>query len=391
MTRVRIGSGKLHGARKLLLLGLTIWVLFLLYSAYKAVLAPTGVASGNVIEVSDPRSLASSIPRDGVTLLYFKQELCPGCAKVEPAILRYVRENANVRLVIAHIDRMLQKDSRATLEVLGDFKVLGTPTIIVYVNGREVGRHVSTFGYGDQYEPLRKFIEDSIEGRGSDTTTPGLYANVALPSERAFNPGYVITSSLGAFSLGLVAAFSPCSLPMVIAYSLSRSHSRRGYSLQGILREALSLASTAIIGGSLLVLVYLAGYTLPTPVNLYKLLTSLVASLLVAWGLLTLVEMRYTTLHVPGLPRFLPLLGLQCSLPFLLAMLALLEATPHIMLLGSIAFTLGYITPYLAVASSTDLARGLEAIMRSKALLALQGIALIVAGSYILYNLKSVV
>ena len=66
-------------------------------------LVSTGVVSGNVIEVSDPRSLTSFTPRDGVTPLYFKQELCPGYAKIEPAILRYVRGNANVRLVIAPI------------------------------------------------------------------------------------------------------------------------------------------------------------------------------------------------------------------------------------------------------------------------------------------------
>jgi hypothetical protein len=70
-------------------------------------------------------------------------------------------------------------------------------------------------------------------------------------------------------------------------------------------------------------------------------------------------------------------------------MLALLEAAPHVMLLGSIAFALGYITPYLAVTSSLDLARGLESVMKSRLLLVLQGLALVAAGLYILYNLKS--
>ena len=104
-----------------------------------------------------------------------------------------------------------------------------------------------------------------------------------------------------------------------------------------------------------------------------------------------MVERRHVTLYIPGLRKALPLLGIQCSLPFLVAMLALLEAAPHVMLLGSMAFALGYITPYLAVTSSLDLAKGLEAIMRSKVLLVLQGLALIVAGSYTLYNIKSII
>lgn len=377
----------LQETRKLLLLGLAIWILFLLYSVSKTMLVSAGVMASNVIEVNDPRGLYSSIPKDGVAILYFKQELCPGCAKVEPALLRYVRESANVKLVIASLDNMLRKDARATLEVLGDFKVLGTPTLIVYVNGREVGRHVSTFGYGDQYEPLKKFVEDSVAGRESNAVETGLYTGVSLPSERAFNPGYIIASAMTALGLGLIAAFSPCSLPMIAAYSLSSSS--RGFSSLRILHEALSLGSIALLGGSLIVLVYLAS-TL-SPINLYKLVTSLAASLLVAWGLLTLVERRHVTLYIPGLRKALPLLGIQCSLPFLVAMLALLEAAPHVMLLGSMAFALGYITPYLAVTSSLDLAKGLEAIMRSKVLLVLQGLALIVAGSYTLYNIKSII
>jgi len=386
--RRRIKTFRFQGARRLLLLGLAIWILFLLYSLSKVALISAEVLSSNIIEISDPRSLASSIPRSGIAVLYFKQELCPGCAKIEPALLKYMGENSGAKLIIANLDKMLERDARATLEVLGDFRVLGTPTIIVYVDGREVGRHVSTFGYGDQYEPLKRFIEDSIEGRGSSVSETGLYTGVALPSERAFNPGYILASAVGALSLGLIAAFSPCSLPMIAAYSLSSSG--RGFNPSNMLREALSLGSIALIGGSVMVLVYLASYTL-LPVNLYKLVTSLVASLLVAWGLLTLVERKHITLYVPGLSKALPLIGIQCSLPFLVAMLALLEAAPHVMLLGSTAFALGYITPYLAVTSSLDLARGLESVMKSRLLLVLQGLALVAAGLYILYNLKSAV
>jgi len=72
-------------------------------------------------------------------------------------------------------------------------------------------------------------------------------------------------------------------------------------------------------------------------------------------------------------------------------MISMLEAALHIMLLDSIAFTIGYITPHLATSTSLDLARSLESLMRSKILLVAQGVALIVAGAYILYNVKTLI
>ena len=382
--RLRSSSGSSWG--RLLALTFIVWLAFAAYSLAMMVVAPSQLQPSNVVEVVDPRGLATQIAERGVTILYFKQELCPGCAKVEPALMRLASERRDVRLVVAHIDRMLERDPRATLEMLGDFKVLGTPTIIVYVDGREAGRHVSTFGLGDQYKPLKEFVEAAIEGKALPQDSGGVYTQLRLPHERAFEPGYIVASSLTALGLGLVAALSPCSLPMVLAYSLS---SRGSVKPAMMLWKAISLGSAALLGGSILVLVYLASSI--TPVNMYKLLISVSASLLIAWGILTVVEMKHTLVTIPWLTRMLPLLGLQCSLPFLIAMISMLEAAPHIMLLGSIAFTVGYITPYLAASTSLDLARSIESLMRSKILLVAQGVALIAAGAYILYNVKTLI
>lgn len=388
----RRGSGRLRlqegsNTRMLLALTMIIWLLFLAISLSRTLTPSAEFTTSNVVEVSDPLELPRIIGGNGITILYFKQELCPGCAKVEPAILRYASENPEVRLVIAHIDRMLERDTKRTLEVLGEFKILGTPTIIVYVNGREVGRHVSTFGLGDQYEPLKEFIEASIEGRELQSESTGVYTQVNMPNPKAFELGYIVSSSLGALGLGLIAALSPCSLPMVIAYSMS--HRTQGSRLGALIGKALTLGSAVLLGGSLLTILYVASYV--TPVNMYKIVISFSASLLVAWGLLTIVQGRHTLIEIPWLSRLLPVLGLQCSLPFIITMLSILEAVPHIMLLGSIAFTMGYITPYIAISTSADLARSVESLMRSKILIMIQGVALIGAGAYILYNLKSVI
>jgi len=71
----------------------------------------------NVVEVVNLGGLIAQIA--GVTILDFKQELCPDCARVEPALMRIASQRRDVKLVVAHIDRMLERDARATLEMLG--------------------------------------------------------------------------------------------------------------------------------------------------------------------------------------------------------------------------------------------------------------------------------
>lgn len=386
MAKLRLKAKERSYAWKLLIATFLIWLAFLAFSILKASTSQVSYSASNVVTVTDPNMVYSLIRESGVTILYFSQELCPGCAKVEPALLRYASENPSIRVVKINLDRMLEKNPRATLELLGNFKVLGTPTIIVYLDGREVGRHVSTFGFGDQYEPLKEFVKASIEGKEFSEGS-GLYTQVGLEGSRAFDPSYIVVSSLTALSLGLIAAFSPCSLPMIAAYSLYTKGS--GVRLSVIVRKALTLASVTLIGGSGLVILYVTSYM--TPINVYKLLISLMASLLIAWGMLTVLERKYTLIEIPGLTKVLPLLGLQCSLPFLIATLSTLEAAPHIMFLGSIAFTLGYITPYIAATTSVDLVKNMESLMRTRVLLVAQGLILVGAGLYVLYNVKSLI
>ncbi|MDM7275435.1 MAG: hypothetical protein P3X22_004865 [Thermoprotei archaeon] len=387
-SRLRLKDPK-SNVRRLVALTLAVWLLFIFYSIAGEMLVSTSRISDNIIEVVDPESLKGSIPGKGVSVLYFKQELCPGCAKMEPSLLKYASERRDILFIVAHLDKMLSRDARKTLEVLGEFRVTGTPTLIVYVDGVERGRHTSTFGLGDQYSPLKEFIEGSVMGEAFDVST-GMSTGLALPEPmvRAFNLNYIIASTSGAFILGLIAAFSPCSIPMIAAYSLA---SRGGGLSPGMVaRKSLTIALVAILGGSTMTLLYVASMVLPMPVNVYKLMLSAVASMLVAWGVLTIVSMSSVLIAIPGASKVIPLLGIQCSLPFILVLVALFESAPHIVLANSIVFSLGYITPYIAFSTTAELADRIEAIMKSRAMIVAQGMILVGAGLYILYYVKSI-
>lgn len=86
------------------------------------------------------------------------------------------------------------------------------------------------------------------------------------------------------------------------------------------------------------------------------------------------------------------MLGLQCSLPFLLTAIALASKAPHLVIASSIAFAAGYALPYsLAGAIGASAGVKIEKIMRASAMKYLQGILLIGAGAYLIYyNLPAI-
>ncbi|MET1128702.1 MAG: thioredoxin domain-containing protein [Thermoproteota archaeon] len=374
--RMRLETPRVSTSR---LLAKALAILALYIAAALAVeLAGAGhnASSSGVVEVSDP-SLFHDYVSSGTVLAFFKSEGCPGCKLVEPAVLRLAREGAGVRVVVAHVDKMMRADAGAALELFSELEVYGTPTLIVFRDGIEVARHIGTSGAGDQYLRLKEFVEAALEGRLSSTTAA--VSSTAAGGSRLLRAAL---QAVGAFTLGLLGALSPCSLPVVLAYS-SMQRGREGRLLQAFIYNTAGVAAAAAIVGMLLAALYIVGSGLA--VNLYVLAVAFGASLVAAWGI------EFLRGHKPligaggRLGRLLPLLGLQCSLPFLIAMIALVESAPHIVAAASIMFALGYSVPYaLAASLGSSLALRLEAFMRSSAVLRLQGALLVAVGVYIL-------
>ncbi len=331
----------------------------------------------DIVEVSNP-SLFYDYASRGLVLVFFKSESCPGCRLVEPAVLRLANEDTSIRIVVAHVDKMLKVNAGATLELFSELGVYATPTFIVFHNGVEVARHVGTFGAGDQYLGLKAFIRTALDGYLAGTTSASTMS-ITTSDELLFNAALQVTS---AFTLGLLGALAPCSLPIVLLYSsIHRERERR--LLRVFISNILGIGAFAVIAGMLLVGLYIASAGLT--VNPYILFIAFGASFIIAWGIEFLRGHEPLVVISGKLRRLLPLLGLQCSLPFLMAMIVLVKATPHMVIVASAMFALGYSIPYaLAASLGASLLSKLESLMRNHTMLRLQGIFLITIGIYVL-------
>jgi len=381
--RLRIKRGEERASRsRLLLLTAAIFALFLAFP-----MIAKSAAEATWVIIDDPNKYYDMIPKKGAALVYWKQEACPGCKKVEPAVIRFSVERPDVKVLVAHIDKMLRKDPEATLELLSRLGVYGTPTFIVYKDGVEVARHVSTFGSGDQYEPLVEFVDSALKGE-SPELRPLTGGVTAVVLEESVDPATVAKYLSYAFILGLIAAISPCSLPVLAVFTATSARGAGGDDdakrFKAFLINTLGIAAAAVGFGSVLSLLYLIGVFLP--VNPYVILVFAAAAFIVAWGLENLAGRDPLIQFSRRWSRLLPVLGLQCSLPFLLAMISLVAIAPHLVFGASMMFAAGYSLPYaLAGAIGKSFSSILLRIMNSRFFLRGQGLLLIAAGLYIYY------
>ncbi|GBF09306.1 thioredoxin [Aeropyrum pernix] len=350
-------------------------------------MAAESAKTENMIFLDDPREYWSVVKSYDKVLVYVGQTGCLGCKKIEPAIERFATEQGEVKVVKVWLDTLIKVDAESTFDLLARLGVEGTPTLIVYRNGVEVARHVSTFGFGDQYGPLKEFVEKSLSGEVfiMNYSTPGQ----AYLVKDTFDPKLIASITLAGFLLGLVAAFSPCSLPMVAAFaSQSVSESLR---FKSYVVNLAAILSAAIGFGTILSILYLASIFIP--LNIYQLAIYYAASVIIAWGILTLAGKDVMVRNKKTAKILLPVLGLQCSLPFLLTAIALASQAPHLVIAGSIAFAAGYALPYsLAGALGASAGLKIERIMRASVTKYLQGILLVGAGAYLIYyNMPSII
>jgi len=320
-----------------------------------------GNVSDNIIDIYRPSELAILNNLSGYNLLYFEQRDCPGCKEVSPAIERYFStdNSLGIRLIRIHIDDIFNLDQDAALRLVSAYAVPGTPTLIMVRDGVEIARQVGIFR-GDQYEELKAFIEKAINRGG--------------------NSGGPMIGPLSSLGLGILAAVSPCSLPMLVLFA---SSARVGKSLGRAAKLFASL--TAILAPASLGISLVSSLGRPLGVSVYYAVVTYIATVSLIWGILTLAG-REPLLHVGGRSALvLPVLGMQCSFPFLLAVISMMPRDPVQAIASSLAFSAGYIAPYLGSTVFVSAAR--EAVSSHRwgyVMKYAQGIILASVGIYVL-------
>ncbi len=364
-----------RSTRYLILLLVTIWGILLLLHY---VIIPTALnlsMGGGVIKIYDVDELRKYFKGSSkAVLLMFTKEGCPACEVIEPVFEELSTEITNVLFVEVHIMPLIMSDPDRALALLKEFRIFGTPTFIFIKNGEEVARHLGIFP-GDQYEGLREFIEASLNlsrSEGEETSEQLEHADRSLVQ-------VVILPA----ALGIVGAFSPCSLPLMLVLATSATRERAGSKIKrSMLVQVASIAGFTAAGGIFLSLLYMSsGYI---GVDLYTLMVLLAAAFSISWGLMNLVGSEPVLHYSRRLRSLLPVLGLQCSLPFLVAALAYASTEPFTALTSALAFTTGYSVPYIASLISGKLV-GLKVqqYLSGRKGLLIQGIVLTAAGVYL--------
>ncbi|MDT7888912.1 MAG: conjugal transfer protein TraF [Desulfurococcales archaeon] len=316
--------------------------------------------NGTIFDIYEPSQLDILSNLTGYNLLYFEQSDCPGCKELSPAINRFFSSSSDIsiRLIRIHIDNIFYSNQEVALRLISSYGVPGTPTLILVRDGIEIARHIGVFR-GDQYDGLKSFIESGISMR-----TAG--SNILAP--------------MSSLSLGLLASISPCSLPMVAIFATS---TRLGAGFTRVMKVFISLI------GALLPISLGIGLASNTSrlfgFSIYYALITYIATLTLAWGILTIAG-REPLLSMSGRSAVIfPVLGMQCSFPFLLAVISTLPREPIAALISSLAFSIGYTTPYIG--SNIFLNRLLNIVSDrrwNRVMNYMQGVILISVGIYVL-------
>ncbi len=317
-----------------------------------------------VIDIHSYRELYKLNNLSGYYLLYFEQRDCPGCKEISPAIERYFSNNTQIGLVRIHIDDIFNSNQDEALKLISRYSVLGTPTLILTRDGIEISRHIGIFK-GDQYEGLKLFIEESINSKRS---SPSPFISPLL--------------SLG---LGILAAVSPCSLPMLALFAATSRGSRKpGKKAIGFVKTLVSMILVLVPASLGLGLLFTSGRFLG--VSIYYSLITYIGIVSLLWGVLTLINREPMVSAGRRVSILFPILGMQCSFPFLLALLSIAPRNPVDASIYSVMFSIGYTAPYI---TASIFIAGIRAPLsgRSSAVFRyLQGVILISIGVYVVLN-----
>lgn len=111
---------------------------------------PRPTTAGNVYNIYDSvDGYWNLVKRGGRVLVFVEQEGCLACRELKPYLLEFAEiYGDNVTVVRLHIDKLLSSDPDAAMELISQLKLYATPTLILYVNGVEVARHVGLFDGG---------------------------------------------------------------------------------------------------------------------------------------------------------------------------------------------------------------------------------------------------
>jgi len=315
----------------------------------------------------------------GAVAVMFRSDTCPTCERMYP-YWRMLEEKA-LFLGFKAYDVKLTRD---TSTIFNKYMVQDLPTFIVFYDGKPIARYVGPFTPedGNVTRAMIDWVLGALEGRSL-----GVREAESATVQRTWTAGAAFAASVAAAAAaGVVSAFSPCVLPLLITNSIALARRRRNPGIAGCLVCSFSAFAGIMAVG----VVFLLASGLLAGVQ--TVLTGIVAVAVMAAGISSLFGLPAEipvarSIRSGSLAAFCGLYGflaLQCNLPLVVGALLLVAGSGGFTqgLPVLFAFSLGlslplsiavYFGPRLAVLTS-----------RTEVLERLGGTVMVLAGAVLL-------
>ena len=317
-----------------MLLGVMAGALVFGYILYQGPLGEASefYASNYILETPGEFQAVLEESRARPAAVMFSSETCPVCKAMEPYWRRLAASDG---LPVGFWILMLNNE---TVRLFLDNNVTETPTFILYQDGVEKARRVGAFTGGNITEAMLEWALAGIHS-GGGYTRGGESTPLGSTGAQAFG-------AATALLLGVLAALSPCVLPVLAAYASTLT--ARGTVAR--LGEAMAASAAAMLGAASIGVVFLlAG---DAAARLGEALTVAAGATVTAAGVLGLLDVPIH-LSIPAASRrgivgfslLYGFLSVQCSLPLVLGALLLVASSGPGGVLPLAGFALGIAVP----------------------------------------------
>lgn len=346
---------------------------------------------------AEPYLLASSsevysaVSSGGAVAIMFSSPTCPVCEKMEP-YWAALASRGGVLAVRFYVVRL----GEGTAEAFYKYGVTSTPTYILFLDGRVAARYVGEFPGPNVTQSMLSWVLASLVQPLPQAGAPqgnSCEAGSCPVEPRSQGSGLPLVAAVVSFFAGVLAAFSPCTLPLLIAHAAASAR-------VGARASRMAGGCFAASASSILALGLLFALLSKALSAAHAVLTPFTAILLLLLGASGVAGYRVDLpavlpggrLGVYGRCGLFGFLSVQCNLPLVLGPFLAVVGTSMEDFSEALYLALGYSLGTssvlaLALSGSGKVASLFErALYREDLVNRLSGLLLIAAGTLLLFQ-----
>ncbi len=359
---------------------------------------------GDVYAIQNPLQFNQTLREYTVVAVMFESPTCPHCKRLYPywhqveVMAPLLSQQLGVNVSVNHV-----MYGPATDPIFRRYGVEETPTFILFVKGKPV----SVKGYADfgpefvpnPVEAIKEWIISTAEANLRNIASGKSGGRAKSVTAARLSSGSIAASLMIAAAVvaGVLSAFSPCVLPLLITYITSTAALARGLSASSCTLCGLAAAA----GGLAIAVLFVAAGSVASAIHDILMPAVAVTVLGLGLGLVLGVPMEAATARIArkGLLGFCTLYGLlslQCTLPLVAGALLLALGAGSLALGAGVAlgFALGLggsLGAVLYASSRMGAVIANKLLAKTDLLNRIGGLVMMAAGVYLLLYVNGLV